>query len=248
MDASKRNYALIAIAVGLLGVGLIYLSNRQREQLLSEKVRVITVKSDLDIGARLKPQVLAAVDMPAAFAPKGAVLEKQKASIANRAILVNLQQGQCLLWNMLDVSARDFGIAARLKPGERAITLSVDNISGMESMLTAGSRVDVLATFNFPENGKRVTRTLLQNITLLAVGNGKDSGAYSSVTLRVNPSEAELMAFAERMAEIRLVLRGVDDVDIVKDLPTVDFNNLKQIEDQVKERKKEPVKPRIVYD
>jgi pilus assembly protein CpaB len=249
MDRSKKRYMLIAVSLGLLGIGLIYLNNRQREQILSEKVKVVTLSGNVAAGALLAAQTLAVAEMPAAFAPKGAVLAKDRMSVTNRRVLVNLQKGQCLLWNFLDVSLRDFGIAARLKPGERAITIGVDKTTGMESMLKAGSRVDILATFSSPENGKRVTRTLLQNVTILALGDGHDAGPYSSVTLRVDPSEAELLAFAERTAELRLVLRGVEDIEIIKETPTIDFNNLKEIEEKAQERKKQATgKPRIVYD
>jgi pilus assembly protein CpaB len=160
-----------------------------------------------------------------------------------------VEAGQVFLWNYLEVSAEPLGLASRISPGERAVTIGVDRKSGLESMLRPGNRVDVIATFNFPgEKNRRVSRTLLQNVTVLATGNDDGAGQYSTVTFQLSPEEAELMAFAEGVAEIKLSLRGNRDVEVKSSIPVVDFSNLMKIQKDLNARQRKKGRPKVIYN
>jgi Flp pilus assembly protein CpaB len=68
------------------------------------------------------------------------------------------------------------------------------------------------------------------------------------VTFQVSPAEAELIAFADRVAEMRLLLRNSKDVVIQKELPVIDFSNLIQVEKKIRQKQKSGTRPRIIYD
>ncbi|WP_181699737.1 Flp pilus assembly protein CpaB [Chthonobacter albigriseus] len=79
-----------------------------------------------------------------------------------------------------------------------------------------------------------VTRTFLQNVRVLAVGNATTSRAvansdqaYSHVTIEVTPAEAELLIFAMRQTDglLNLVLRNPADTK-VEELPSVNWTKM----------------------
>ena len=119
--------------------------------------------------------------------------------------------------------------------------------SGVSGMVRPNDCVDVLGSFALPAQNavedaelEMVTLTVLQNVTVLAVGSdtqrtlGDTRGAsgYSSVTLQVTPREAEILVFAQQMkGKLFLTLRNKSDVYFENDLPRVDFT---QIEAELK--------------
>jgi len=245
----KYMVPLLAVVLGAAGAGLIYQNSMNREKILSVTVDLVTAGARLEAGEVLTEAKLSRTTLPLKFCPQGAVLEKNRAGLLGQKTLLAMQPGQVLLWNYINTDPSEFGLSARLSEGERAITLSVDKRTGLDGALKPGNRVDVLATFVMPDEGKkRVTRTLLQNLTVLSLGSGQESGGYATVTLRVTAQEAELVAFAENMAELRLALRGNKDYSIIGELPAVDFSNLKEVEKATKEESIKKKNPRIIYD
>ena len=79
------------------------------------------------------------------------------------------------------------------------------------------------------------TRTILQNVRVLAVGQattrrnylGLERGSFSTVTLEVDPLQAETLAFAltQARAGLRLILRNPAD-DQTAEVPSVSWENL----------------------
>src|SRR4051812_42510317 len=111
----------------------------------------------------------------------------------------------------------------------RAMTLQVDEFSGVAGMLVPGCHVDVIAAIQ-GANGEPVARTIVQNVKVQAVGqkltvappaaneqkkeNANEPAAEPtrSVTLLVTPEQAEGLELACSTGRPRLVLRsGRDD-------------------------------------
>jgi len=117
----------------------------------------------------------------------------------------------------------DQRLSGRIKKGYRAITIPVNTASSVGHFVEPGSRVDILATFTVPveppaqpegkeeaialagrAETKDVTRTIQQNVRVLAVGKATTRSAYRSikrgydnVTFEVTPEEAERLVFAQ---------------------------------------------------
>jgi pilus assembly protein CpaB len=104
-----------------------------------------------------------------------------------------------------------------VRPNMRAASLEVNQVSGVSGFVLPGDRVDVLITVKPPGYDQNaVTRTLLQNIEVLAAGQKtqqQDNKPLSvqAVTLLVDPKGAEMLAHAQHEGEIALVLRNPDD-------------------------------------
>lgn len=114
--------------------------------------------------------------------------------------------------------------------GERAVTLKVDNITGVAGNVAPGSHVDIWGTFNLASAGasgqsskEGITAALLSNVTVLAVDNRTRAGqyslargmrdAYGSVTIAVTPEEAGMLIYAQSIGMLTLALRCPSDSD-----------------------------------
>ncbi|HEY3297498.1 MAG TPA: Flp pilus assembly protein CpaB, partial [Armatimonadota bacterium] len=115
-------------------------------------------------------------------------------------------------------------LAYVIPPFMRAVTVAVDPVVGVGGFLKAGDHVDVVATF--VQNDASVTKTVLQDVLLLAAGtdlNGTsnnpnqaaDQKPQGHATLAVMPPEAERLILADMRGKLRLTLRRPDDISFV---------------------------------
>ena len=129
--------------------------------------------------------------------------------------------------------------SSRVKPGIRALTISVDEINSISGMLQPGDRIDLLLTARPPsasghgEAEHDATVPLLQNLLVMATGrqvrpgandNGDDR-SFSSVTVEVTPSQAQRLIVAQRAGRLTAVLRNPDD-GMPMDAAAVDLRSL----------------------
>jgi pilus assembly protein CpaB len=94
----------------------------------------------------------------------------------------------------------------------RAITIEVNEFSGVAGMIAPGCRVDVVATIQASNNEELSSHTIVQNVSVTAVGqrvtarpDPKDDPqqqqqAFRSVTLLCTPEEAEAIQLANTKA------------------------------------------------
>jgi pilus assembly protein CpaB len=119
------------------------------------------------------------------------------------------------------LSSRGGGLSMLVRPSMRAASLEVNQISGVSGFVLPGDRVDVLVTVD-PRNSSddAVTRTVLQNVEVLAAGQKTEQQdnkpiTVQSVTLLVDPEGAETLALALHEGKVHLVLRNPDDQEQV---------------------------------
>lgn len=118
------------------------------------------------------------------------------------------------------LSAADFvgssGITAELAPNQRAMSVSLDQAHGMTGILQAGDHVDVYGGFNVDQGTAKprpVMRLLIPNVQVLQAANagggigGGGGGQNGNVVLRVNDSQASMIAFTQENGKVWLVLR-----------------------------------------
>jgi pilus assembly protein CpaB len=105
---------------------------------------------------------------------------------------------------------------SRLSKGMRAVTFAVDTGSGVAGFVSPESRVDIMATVGSGADTK--AGTILSNVRVVAVGQTykrtKDGGTgnpASSVTVEVDPIDAQKLVKAVMASKIYLALRGQSD-------------------------------------
>jgi pilus assembly protein CpaB len=109
-------------------------------------------------------------------------------------------------------------LAERLKPGQRAVTISIAGTGVVDGLAMPGSIVDVLfRTAADAQNGvSETTVTLLEGVEILAVGDNwvpgaQNRGVRGTVTLAVSPTQASALKIAEGRGEFSLSMRSPDD-------------------------------------
>jgi pilus assembly protein CpaB len=123
------------------------------------------------------------------------------------------------------VSPMDRGfLAAVIKPGNRAVTVTLTPASGNAGFIFPGDLVDVLATLALvdEDNGDGKTsslqhhaaETVLTNIRVLAIDQRADAenrevSVAKTATLEVTPKQAEVLSVVSEIGKVSLALRAL---------------------------------------
>jgi pilus assembly protein CpaB len=104
----------------------------------------------------------------------------------------------------------------------RAVTVRVNDVTGISGFVLPGMRVDVLVTGRPPNSDGTITTTCLQNMVVLSAGTAIQADARgnaiqaAAVTLLATPDQAETLTLANTEGRIQLVLRNGSDQTIEK--------------------------------
>jgi pilus assembly protein CpaB len=248
----KKMPLLLALIFGFLAAGLTWMYLQKQNTSAGETRSYLVASKKIIRGNKFSGGNMAIKQIPAKYAPLHGILSSDKANAVGLTSVVDIPAGQVLLWEYLESGMGEGGLSSLLIQGERAITIPVDAISGMDGMIKANDYVDILGTFSISDGArqKTITRILNQGVTVLSVGNRNRSsgdGAYGTITLKVTPQEAEVLTFAEGHGKLRLILRGRKDLQIDDNLPAVDFSNILQLEEK-NTSKKAANMPKVIYN
>lgn len=155
----------------------------------------------------------------------------------------------------------------RLEPGERAIALRVDSITGVAGNLAPGARVDIVGTFPLSPSSPTAQRNasatgavsnntmlLLANVKLIAVDTrvrdedytaitGNRARSYSSVTIAVTPQEMTTLVYAQQLGTLTLALRPPADTT-TGGLQEVNEKNLFDVVSRIQAEREKRLKDR----
>jgi Flp pilus assembly protein CpaB len=102
-------------------------------------------------------------------------------------------------------------VGARLHRRLRAFTAVV---TGAEHV-RQGDPIDLVLTMKDPKAHEWVTLTPVQKATVLAVGATALQSPLRQVTVEVLPEQAELLALAQHIGQLQVLLRNPDDIDVM---------------------------------
>ncbi|MCC6746722.1 MAG: Flp pilus assembly protein CpaB [Deltaproteobacteria bacterium] len=201
---------------------------------------VVVALRDLPSGRPLTAQDLSLANWPISAMPRGTASSVAGLLRTAGVTLVPLAKGQPVLASQLAEKGSGLGVASMIPPSMRAMAIRTDDPVALGSLLYPGAVVDVIVTLqrsSMREENSVTTRTVLQQVKVLAVGEDTDpvtsaqrllarrtatqgnmSMLSSSandmkgvVTLLVKPDEAERLALASRQGRVNLVMRSPDD-------------------------------------
>ena len=222
------NMFLLATVVGALSAALAY---RHLSQLRTEidaarvaaahaTVGIVVASQTIPVGTSIERTSVKIVPWPKEFQPDGALSEVDAVvgKLARATIEKNQPLGESL------VVAQGTGLMPLLiTEGMRAMSVKVDNVTGVSGFITPSSRVDVLVSGTPDGNGSQEQRSkvILQNIRVLATGTSIEQRndkpvEVPTVTLLVSPEDAEKLTLATRQEPVRLALRNYRDEDLVR--------------------------------
>jgi pilus assembly protein CpaB len=236
--AARRTAWMVLGAVGFGALAVVGARNHIGERLEQEKARlqprqelvdVVVAKRDLRRGETIGPDTMAVRPLPADWAPSAALTPARFEAAAGARLLVPMRAGEPLLPTAF-ASPDSSGISARVRPGIRAMTIAVDEVNSLSGMLQPGDRIDLLLSVRpVPVGGvvqPEITRTVMQDVAVLATGRQSRVAAqdeavlprpYTSITVEVDPEQAQKLVVAQRSGKLTAVLRNPDDRQPVTD-------------------------------
>ncbi|MBI3037608.1 Flp pilus assembly protein CpaB [bacterium] len=147
------------------------------------------------------------------------------ASITNKYTSVTILAGDIMTPERILEGDAIPALSFAIPKGKRAVTIAVSKERGVAGFIQQGDIVDVIATFRPSTfNKDTVTKIVLQDILILAVGNSYEfdmaiasptpslpAGKAEFVTLAVSPEELERLVYLDSGVTFRLVLKNPNE-------------------------------------
>ena len=184
-------------------------SVRQAETI--EMETVVVAARDVPFGVTFDETMLALIEMPVSQLPKNVITSQQ--AVLGKFALRPFLEGEMIVPDRVGDSMSAGMLAARIQPGMRAISVRVDAVTGVAGFVMPGDRVDILSLRSASGQEAYRSSLLLQNMRVLAVDQDTDNEAgrpnlMNTVTFEATPDEAEILALADRVGALQLILRN----------------------------------------
>src|SRR5205085_2503199 len=219
-----RNKRFFIVMTGALIFGLLaafsvsrYLSSAQANTGSFTKVAV--AKVDIPIGTKIIPEQIGEAEFPSNGIPDGAFESVEK--LVGRVAVTNIAAREAITDSKLAPAGTDGGLSATIPEGYRAMTVKVDDASGVSGFIQPGAIVDVVVVIDPKENSINqdpISKVVLQNIKVLANAqnmdkpkNEREATTVKAVTLQVTPEQAEKLALAANEGKLQLIMRNSID-------------------------------------
>ena len=212
----------LAAVCGLLMFALFYgilssMSDKEesgaetKEVVQVETVKVVVAKQNIPIRTRIQENMLQMKEMPMTAVPEGAI--KDFSTLLNEPARVSIFAGDVLTQQKLFGEHSDEGFLGTIPQDCRAVSISVNNITGVAGFAKPGDFVDLLFVEN--DNYSATTEILLQNVQLLSINQSMSAATVDGeainnptiATLALRPAEALKVVSAAKLGEIYLMLR-----------------------------------------
>jgi pilus assembly protein CpaB len=213
-------WLVLSIVFGTVAtfMALGWLRGQSEKQVKKAEPMASVVVAAKDIGAAIAigEDLLVVHQWPEANRPPGSFASA--AEVAGRVAAYPFAPGEPILEVKLAPKGAVPGLTALLPSDKRAITIKVDEASGVAGFLSPDNRVDVLLGISKGKYSEDpAVKTVLQNIKVLGIGQkiekvkGDKPQVVPTVTLEVTPEECEKLALAAQEGRISLILRGQKD-------------------------------------
>ncbi len=230
----QRHRVLVAFGIAWLSALALswWVFQRSTAPESRDLVSVVAGAQALPAGKRIIEADLKLVMVDRRDLPNGAFLNISE--VVDRAVAVPVAASEVVLGGKLTAKGSGEGLTALIEPGMRAISVQVNEISGVSGFVQPGTRVDVLFTRLF-SNGDAATTTILQNVKVVAYGrqfdpavrvDPRDTSRPTVATLLVSQEQAEKLVLAGQRGRIQLVLRNALDNQITEPSDPVQSTDL----------------------
>lgn len=209
---------MLVIAL-LAGGAAVLFASRWIQSQAADTGQIAVAAADVELGAKLSPEMLKMVSWPSGSVPPGAFTELQ--ALQGRVVKSSLARGEPVIEGKLAPAGTKGGLSAVVAEGKRAMTVRVNDVVGVAGFALPGNYVDIMV--NTQDEGSRtgdkdkaISKIVLERILVLAVAQEANRDetkpkVVNAVTLEVTPEQAENLDLARSVGTLSLVLRNQID-------------------------------------
>ena len=187
-----------AAAIGLLVVLMVYgtlthiESNMKVAQPKPVKLtKVVVAKTDIPRGAIIQKDMLKVKEFVEDSLPEGTA--KDVAEFINLPTKMEIFAGDIVTTEKVYTDLRQAGFIGMIPEDCRAVTIPINNVTGIAGLLKAGDRVDIILLLN--SDGGTKSTVLMQNVLLLSVNRDAEqnlAGGKETTAPKENSEDTDL--------------------------------------------------------
>lgn len=234
----SRKYWFVAVICGLVTamLGYRYLMDLKANYSPNNLVQVVVATENIKKDSLISRSQVKLAAVPSPYV--NAIAPHKLEAVVGKTAIADISPGeQVLISRLVSSTDKNQRLSYAVPPQKRAVSIAIDDISGVAGYIKAGDRVDIVATIDVPldEQGNGNARTFsiltLQNIEVLAVGENleladkKKSAGSKSLTLAVKVEDSLPLVLASERGSLRLLLRSPVDKSTVT-VPPYQTRNL----------------------
>jgi pilus assembly protein CpaB len=212
---NRRTTLLIALVLAL-GTGWLTLSyvSSLRSQSQAQVRQVLVSTAEIPARSTITASMFETQNRPSTGLQPDALADPNAA--VGQVALVTIPAGSQITTSEIGTQTNS-SLPVRLQPGMRAVSIQFDRVRGVSGLIQSGDRVDVIAIPSKIGNYAAPAVTILRGIRVLAIGDAlespsatppPDEQSATTVTLEVNITQADLLAWADANSTLRLALRS----------------------------------------
>lgn len=226
----KKRVLFLAVFLGLLTITVLYFYIRgldKKPDVDTQMKNAVVAVSTIPAHVKITEEMLTLKSLPAEAVHPDAFSSVQ--DVVGGTTKSEIISGEQIIQGRVVTDGVSSPLAYRIPENMRAISIPLNEISGVAGYIEVGDRVDVLVHYEFEVlntegNTTQKTQevfTQFQNLEVMEKGpfpatvEDKQIGVTTSITLLVTPAQAEVMAFANINGTIHLTLRNPVDTNKV---------------------------------
>ena len=216
MNPNETRTLWISVFSGLFAVFLIYSYTQEKSAELTKKFgakeKVVVAVKDINEMETINETMLQIIERPVDFIEPKAVNDPELA--VGKVALAPIKQNEQILESKIMEPGPITGLSLQVTPGNRAVTLPVDDIRGIAKLIKPGDRIDLIAALDVGAGKKqrREVKTIMQDVVILATGvkvinelprlfeeqgdktyvqNLRADTSFSTITIEATPKKAQ---------------------------------------------------------
>jgi len=218
----NKTFLLVAIICGVLaGAGMLAFIMNKNKQIDDgqKKVTVYVATKSIFQNEQIDSEMIKSKEVFRTQKRVGAL--ERKDEILNYYTIAPIEKDEQLTRTKLRQTSIT-ELSSRVPPGKRAVTIAVNDVSGVSGMIRIGNRVDILVTYYKLEFSNQKVKmgseieTLIwrENVQVLSNGeqietpNGIVSKPNGTITVALSPEDAVQVPILQEKTHISLMLRS----------------------------------------
>lgn len=224
MPAVNRNFFYLggAIVLGIVAslMAVHYINNQVAARTRTKPTdtrQVVVPVHDMEKGATISQDDIAARDVPAEFVPADALTPDNYQDYVGQVLRSPLTHGAPISGSAVDKVTDHFSNV--IDPDKVAYSIQVDESNSVSGLIVPGDHLDIMLLMT--GDGTDQIRPLLADVPVLATGKlakglrnanpDSNDDSYSNITLGLAPNDAQRLGMAMKVGELRVMLRSAGD-------------------------------------